>query len=87
VTGLRLRLESLDRDAQEVADVAVRAFKLSQRLREKWVKANYAAKRTILSIIAQTMRLNSGKLEVSLRNPFDVLASGLVLERNGAMGI
>ncbi len=71
--AMRLQLESTDRDDREVAELAVKAFELSQSLTERWVAANYEAKRTILGIMLESVRLNSEKLEFSLRKPFDLL--------------
>jgi site-specific DNA recombinase len=85
--GLLLQLETLDRDSSETTALAVKSFELSQNLKEKWLAADYAAKRTILEIVCSEMRLNRGKLTIFLRKPFDLLAEGVVLETNGAMGI
>ena len=71
--ALRLQLESTDRDDREVAELAIKAFELSQSLTERWLRANYDAKRTILGIMLESARLNSEKLEFSLRKPFDLL--------------
>ena len=48
---LRLTLEAMDRGREENGELAVKAFELSQNLREKWLTADYAAKRTILQIL------------------------------------
>ena len=47
-SALRVQLEASDRDDREVAELAIKAFELSQSLKEQWLKANYNAKRTIL---------------------------------------
>jgi site-specific DNA recombinase len=85
--ALRLQLESTDRDDHEVAELAVKAFELSQSLTERWVKADYNAKRTILSIMLESARLNSEKLEFSLRKPFEMLRDEKIVPLIGAMGI
>ena len=85
--ALRLQLESTDRDDHEVAELAVKAFELSQSLTERWLKADYDAKRTILSIMLESARLNSEKLEFSLRKPFDLLRDEKLVPLIGAMGI
>jgi len=41
-----LQLETTDRDDASVADLAIKAFELSQSLTKKWLKADYHAKRT-----------------------------------------
>ena len=38
---LRLAMEACRRNRQEEADIAVHAFELSQKLREKWLTADY----------------------------------------------
>jgi site-specific DNA recombinase len=81
------QLESLDRRSDEIADAAIAAFELSQGLKEKWLTAKYAAKKTILGIIVREARLNSEGLQFSLRKPFDLLAEGEIQKTNGAMGI
>jgi hypothetical protein len=58
---IRLQLEVSDRDADEIADRAIAAFELSQSLIERWVKANYAAKRTILEIVVESAPVELGE--------------------------
>jgi site-specific DNA recombinase len=84
--ALRLQLESTDRDDREVAELAVKAFELSQSLTERWLKADYDAKRTILSVMLESARLNSEKLEFSLRKPFDLLRDEKLVPLIGASG-
>lgn len=61
----------------ELADRALKAFELSQRLTERWDTADIDAKRRILEILW----LNCTLVEVSLvpewRKPFDLLVEGL----------
>ena len=75
---LRGQIEAANRDQDENADVAVKAFELTQHLHAKWVKADYAAKRRILKIVWSNCLLGGEKdgktLNYSLRKPFDVLA-------------
>ena len=85
--ALRVQLEASDRDDHEVAELAIKAFELSQSLKEKWVKSDYNAKRTILSIMLETVRLNCENLEFSLRKPFDLLRDEKLVPLIGAMGI
>lgn len=68
----------LYRSHDENADVAVKAFELSQSLREKWLTADYAAKRRILEIVCLNFRLAGATLVPTMRKPFDVLAEGLL---------
>lgn len=86
-SAIRLQLETSDRDSWEIADLAIKAFELSQSLKERWFKADYNAKRAILEILFESVRLNSENVEFSLRKPFDVLANTPNLQLNGAMGI
>ncbi len=72
-SALRVQLEISDRDDHEVAELAIKAFELSQSLQERWLTADYNAKRTILSIMLETVHLNSENIEFSLRKPFNLL--------------
>ena len=56
----------------------VKAFELSQSLREKWLTADYAAKRRILEILCLNCSLDGVSLVATMRKPFDLLAKGLV---------
>ena len=75
--NLRLKIDSLDRQHDENADIAIKAFELSQSLRERWVTADFAAKRRILEILCLNFRLDDVTLVPEWRKPFDVLAKGL----------
>ena len=85
--GIRVQLETADRDGNEIAELAIQAFELSQSLAERWVKADYKAKRTILSVMLETVRLNSENLEYSLRKPFVYLRDVKLVPLNGGGGI
>ena len=41
---LKLEIDTADRGRHEIIDLAIKAFELSQSLREQWVTADYAAK-------------------------------------------
>ena len=75
---LLLEIEAGDRDRNEIIDIAVKAFELSQSLRQRWVTADYAAKRRILEIIGLNCSLDDGHLSIAMRKPFDLLDKGLV---------
>ena len=45
---LTLQLEATDRNKDENVDLALRMFELSQRLREKWLTADFAGKSPIV---------------------------------------
>ena len=55
---LKLQAEVLDRGHDENADIAIKAFELSQSLMSKWLTADYAAKRQILEIVCLNWRLD-----------------------------
>lgn len=80
---LRLQMERCSRDRTEIIDVAVKAFELSQSLREKWVTADYAAKRRILEITCLNCTLDDVTLCVTMKKPFDLLAKGLISKESG----
>lgn len=78
VAKLTLQMEASDRGSSENADIAVKAFELSQMLQEKWVTADTRAKHQILEIIFLNLSLDGVTLVPEWRKPFDVLAKGLV---------
>ena len=75
---LQMEIEACDYDRNEIIEIAVKAFELSQSLRDKWFTADYAAKRRILEIIGLNWTLDDASLCVAMRKPFDLLAKGLV---------
>ena len=75
---LQLEIETCDRGRNETIDIAVKAFELSQSLRDKWLTADYAAKRRILEIVCLNCSLDGVSLVATMRKPFDLLAKGLV---------
>lgn len=75
---LQLEIEACDRGRNEIIDIAVRAFELSQHLRDKWFTTDYAAKRRILEILCLNWTLDGASLVPEWRKPFDLLAKGLV---------
>jgi hypothetical protein len=79
---IKLQLDVLDRSRDETAELAVKAFELSQTLREQWLVADYSAKRRILEIVCLNCRLDDATLVPEIRKPFDVLAEGVVSEKS-----
>ncbi|MDZ4687708.1 MAG: recombinase family protein [Planctomycetaceae bacterium] len=75
---LQLEIERCDRGRNETIDLAIKAFELSQNLREKWFVADHAAKRRILEIICLNWKLVGVSLVPEMRKPFDLLAEGLL---------
>ena len=78
LASIKLQLDALDRSHDEMAELASKVFELSQTLREKWLTADYAAKRRILEIVCLNCTLDGATLCPTIRKPFDVLAEGLV---------
>ena len=79
---LKLEIDTADRGRHEIIDLAIKAFELSQSLREQWFTADYAAKRRILEILCLNCSLVDVSLSVSMRKPFDLLAKGLILKES-----
>ena len=77
IAQVKLQLETCDRRRTEHGEIAVKAFELSQTLREKWLTADYQAKRRLLDIVCLNLRLDGVSLVPTIRKPFDVLAEGL----------
>lgn len=74
-----LYMEAADRDRGEQADLAMKVFELSQALVDRWLAADYGAKRKLLEIVCSNFMLNGVTLCYELRKPFDVLAEGLLV--------
>jgi hypothetical protein len=79
-TQLTLEIDTAERVSHEIIDLAIEAYELSQCLGERWVTADYAAKRRILEILCLNHTLVDVSLSVSTRKPFDLLAKGLILK-------
>ncbi|MFN9182031.1 MAG: hypothetical protein ACK6DN_03005 [Planctomycetota bacterium] len=79
---LKLEIDTADRGGHEIIDLAIKAFELSQSLREQWFTADYAAKRRILEILCLNCSLVDVSPSVSMRKPFDLLAKGLILKES-----
>jgi site-specific DNA recombinase len=82
--GLRVQLEETDRDDAQIADLAVRVIELSQSLENRWKTGDFRAKREILGLLCESVRSNSENLEIRLRKPFDLIASGDLVSSSGA---
>ena len=52
------QLEWIDRGRAEQAEIAMKVSELSQSLRQKWLNADYRAKRQLLGIVCLNFRLN-----------------------------
>ena len=76
---LKLPLDACDLGRHENADIAVKAFELSQNLRAKWLTADYAVKRRYFEIVFLNFVLDDVTLVPETRKPFDVLAEELLV--------
>lgn len=74
---LRLKLEACTRGRDENAEIAIKAFELSQNLRAKWLTADYSEKRRVLEIVFLNFVLDGVSLVPETRKPFDIFAEGL----------
>ncbi len=81
LSSIKLQLDVVDRSHDETAELAAKAFELSQTLKETWVTADYATKRRILEIVCLNCRLDDVTLVPTIRKPFDILAKGLEISK------
>jgi hypothetical protein len=79
---LNLEIEACGRGRHENADIAVKAFELSQALSEQWITADLAAKRRFLEILVLNLLLDGATLVPEWRKPFDFLAKGLSVQQS-----
>jgi site-specific DNA recombinase len=86
LSSIKLQLDVLDRLHDEMAELAVKAFELSQTLKQQWLISGYSSKRRILEIILSNRELKDATLCPTIRKPFDVLAEGLLLKESGGGG-
>ena len=80
LSTVRLRIEALSRNQQEIADVAIGLFELSQHLENKWLAAEIPAKRTLLEFICLNFSATGASLSVTMNKPFDIIAEGLTVQ-------
>ncbi|WP_145027470.1 recombinase family protein [Caulifigura coniformis] len=76
---IKLQMDALDRSRDEIGELASKVFELSQTLREKWLTADYSAKRRILEIVCLNFTLVDTTLVCEMRKPFDVIVEGLLV--------
>ena len=79
IADVTLRVEATNRGRSEHAELAIKVFELSQALQEKWLTADYAAKRQMLEIVFLNFRLDDVSLCYEMTKPFDALAKGLLV--------
>jgi len=63
---------------------AIKTIEISQTLKNRWKKADYAAKRYILDISCESVRSNSQIVEMCLRKPFEMTARDDLVPLNEA---
>lgn len=74
---LKLELEGGHCQSRELADLAIKAFELSQVLDNKRDSADIPEKRAILEILCLNYSFDGVSLCYEMRKPFDVLSKGL----------
>lgn len=57
IASIKLQLDGVSRSRDELAELALKVFELSQTLTEKWLTADYATKRRILEIVCLNFSL------------------------------
>ena len=80
IARLSIEVDAHDRGRAEQGEITLAAFELSQSLKEKWLAADYRAKRRLLEIVCLNFTLVDATLVPAIRKPFDVLIEGLVSE-------
>ena len=79
IASLKLQLDSVHRSSDELTELALKVFELSQTLTDKWLTADYATKRRILEIVCLNCTLDGTTLCPTIRKPYDVLVEGLLV--------
>ena len=85
--NLKQQLAACDLGRQETADIAVKAFELSQNLHGKWLTADYSVKGRYLEIVFLNFVLDDVTVVPTTSKPFDVLAEGLLISSSRDNGI
>ena len=84
---LKVEIDACDLGRHEQAELAIKAFELSQSLTQKWDTADIDAKRRILEILWLNCTLVDVSLVPEMRKPFDLVAEGLLRKDSRAGGI
>ena len=79
---LELQRDPHARGHDEKAEEALALFELSQNLGERWLTADFSAKRRILDFACLNFRLDGASLVPTMRKPFEVLLEGLELAKS-----
>ena len=80
LASIKLQLDAVDRNRDEIGELASKVFELSQTLRSQWLTADYDKKRRILEIVCLNCTFDGATLYPTIRKPFDVLAEGLLVQ-------
>ena len=80
---LMLQLEATDRRKDENADLAIKAFELSQNIPRKWVASEAVEKRRILDLVYSNLVLTGVNLGLATRKPFNALVERPFLSESG----
>ncbi len=84
IAAFSTQLDASDRGREELVDLALRTFELSQSLTDKWLTANSTEKRKLVEIVVLNFSLEAESLVPTVRKPFDLLVEGLkVLSSRG----
>jgi site-specific DNA recombinase len=73
----------LDRSRDKTAELAARAFELSQTVTNTWTSADLVSKRRILEIVCLNSLLDGERFVFSLRRPLDALTDGSSPRKRG----
>lgn len=82
IAALTLQMEAADRGRDELADLAQRAFELSQSLETRWLTSDVTVKRQILGMLFLNSKLVGTTLVVEMTKPFDILVKGPSVSSN-----
>jgi site-specific DNA recombinase len=80
IANLTVKLEAAARSRDELTDVALKVFELSQALADRWLTADYSTKRQWLEMVFSNFRLDGATLVYEMNKPFDALVEGLIVQ-------
>jgi site-specific DNA recombinase len=80
IANLTVKLEAAARSRDELTDVALKVFELSQALADCWFTADYSTKRQWLEMVFSNFRLDGATLVYEMNKPFDALVEGLIVQ-------
>ena len=87
IAALIVQMEAADRGRDELADLAQKAFELSQSLREMWFRFDNAKRRELLKFVCLNSKLDGATLVAEMNKPFAMLAEGLSVSSSRGCGI